>query len=72
MLRKRQWGRYKQTGYRSFHVHDAVTHAQLRLRLAQIGALFGSQNAIFVKHKMINISVNIYLAPALGMLIDHV
>ena len=27
-----------------------VTHSPLRLRLAQIGALFGSQNAILVKH----------------------
>ena len=32
-------------------MHGAVTHATLRLRLAQIGALFGSKNAIFVKHK---------------------
>ena len=37
--------------YRSFYVHGAVTHAPLKLRLAQIGALVGSQNAIFVKHK---------------------
>ena len=51
------WGRkdstvciIKQTVYRSFHVHSAMTHASLRLRLAQIGALSGSQNAIFVKH----------------------
>ena len=39
----------KQTVYRSFHVHTAVTHATLHLQLAQIGALFVSQNAIFVK-----------------------
>ena len=32
-------------------MHGAVTHAPLRLRLAQIGVLFGSKNAIFVKHK---------------------
>ena len=59
---QRQRSRRKQTVYRSLHVHDAVTHAvPLRLRLAQIGALFGYQNAIFVKHKI-----------NLGMLIDHV
>ena len=35
------------------HVHSAVTYALLRLRLARIGMLFGSQNAIhvFMKHK---------------------
>ena len=44
-------------------MHGAVTHAPLRLRLAQIGALFGSQNAIFVKHRL-----NILGS---GMLIDH-
>ena len=50
------WGR-KDKGvginklYRSFHVHGAVTRARRRLWLAQIGALFGSQNAIFVKYK---------------------
>ena len=38
-----------------FIVHSmctgAVIHAPLHLRLAQIAPLFGSQNAIFVKHK---------------------
>jgi len=29
----------------------SLRHAPLRLRLAKIGALFGSQNAIFVTHK---------------------
>ena len=50
-MSERQRGRHKQTVYRSFHVHGAVMHAQLHLPLAQISALFGSQNAIFVKHR---------------------
>ena len=57
---KKQCGQHKHTFYRLFCMHGAVTYAPLRLQLAEIRALFGSQNAIFVKQ--------IYM----GMLIDHV
>ena len=51
---KRQRGRHKQTVYRSFHVHSAVT-CTAALATGTNRALFSTskvcQDALFIKHK---------------------